>query len=73
MLLELIKAIGGLVLVMAAWLIVQAYLRRRLSAGPDADILHDMAHSCGGCSRSGQCSGSNCESPKRKPNEMRRP
>ncbi|MBV6434042.1 MAG: hypothetical protein IANPNBLG_04283 [Bryobacteraceae bacterium] len=54
MLLDSLKAVGGILLLMAIWFAVQAFLRKR-TARHDADVLEDMAHGCGACGHSGAC------------------
>jgi hypothetical protein len=64
MLVEIVKAIAGFLVVMALWLAVQHYLRRRMAAGRHCDMLEAMVHGCGNCSHHGGC-GSGITSTER--------
>ncbi len=56
MLLDSLRAVGGILLLMALWFAVQALLRKRTAPRQDADVLEDMVHGCGACSHAGSCS-----------------
>jgi len=58
MIFEVVKAVGGLFLLLAFWAGVQTYLRRRYARPADFDVLHEMTHGCGACGHGhGKCSG----------------
>jgi hypothetical protein len=57
MLLDSLKAVAGILLLMAVWFAVQAFLRKRTAPRRDADVLEDMVHGCGACGHAGSCSG----------------
>ena len=67
---EVLKAAAGILLVMAAWLLVQSHLRKRAAADSDADMLEDMVHGCGACSNA--CSGCADLDEKEERNEPQR-
>ncbi len=52
---EFFKAAGGILIVMAAWILVQSVLRRRMAARGDQDMLEDMVHGCGNCAHGAGC------------------
>lgn len=54
-LLDLMKAVGGMMAVMVVWLAVQTLVRRRSGCGRDQDVLNFMAHGCAGCRGDGAC------------------
>lgn len=55
MILEMVKAVVSLAVLMALWIMVQAYLRRRNSLPEGHDVLEDMAEGCGNCGEHGNC------------------
>ncbi|MBL8177621.1 MAG: hypothetical protein JNK48_23290 [Bryobacterales bacterium] len=55
MILELMKAVVGLLGLMALWFAVQSYLRRRNRLPVGHDVLEDMAEGCGNCGEHGNC------------------
>jgi|HubBroStandDraft_6_1064221.scaffolds.fasta_scaffold354415_2 hypothetical protein len=54
-LLSVIKATAGFFIVMAVWLAIQAFARRRNGCAPDRDMLDYMLHGCGNCLHGGNC------------------
>lgn len=58
-LLGVLKAAAGFFIVMAAWLGIQAFARRRSGCAKDRDMLDYMLHGCGNCMH-----GSSCEKSK---------
>ena len=64
MLLEALKGVAGFLLLMAAWLAVQAYLRKRLAHGAHCDALEEMTHGCGNCHGGGHCAASRQPAPE---------
>lgn len=54
MLLEMAKAVGGFLVLMAGWMAVQGFIRKRAGCGAGEDVLEHMAHGCGGCG-TGHC------------------
>lgn len=59
-----LKAVLGVFLLMALWLGVQQYIRKRTQLGPELDVLEDMTHGCGCCHNSEFCSGEKSEEPQ---------
>jgi acyl-CoA synthetase (AMP-forming)/AMP-acid ligase II len=57
-LLPFLKAIGGIFIVLSAWLGLQAYVRKQAGARKDQDMLEFMAHGCGGCDHASSCTTS---------------
>ena len=55
MLWNLLTAVLGMVIVMGAWLALQAAARKQSERGSDKDALEYMAHGCAGCTGSGAC------------------
>jgi hypothetical protein len=49
MILEFVQAIVALFLLMAFWLGVQQYVRKREKFGSDKDVLEHITHGCGSC------------------------
>lgn len=68
MMLEVVKAVVGLMVLMALWIAVQAYLRRRLALGAGADVLEDMTHGCGNCGHAGACGSGRSSCGQGEPN-----
>jgi hypothetical protein len=60
---QILQGIAGVFLLMALWLAVQAYIRKRADISPDRDVLEDMTHGCGCCHNSEFCSGEKHEEP----------
>ena len=54
---DALQAIFGVFLLMALWLGVQHFIRRKTKLGPELDVLEDMTHGCGCCHNSEFCSG----------------
>lgn len=56
-LLNLLRAVGGMFVVLSLWVIVQTAVRRRSGCkNPDKDVLDFMLHGCGGgCAGKGNC------------------
>jgi len=55
MILEILKAVASLAVLMALWILVQEYLRRRNHLPVGHDVLEDMAEGCGNCGEHGNC------------------
>jgi hypothetical protein len=55
--LNLLKAVGGMFLVLTLWVSIQAFVRRRSGCkNPDKDVLDFMLNGCGGsCSHKANC------------------
>jgi hypothetical protein len=49
------KAILGILIVLAIWFGVQAFVRRRSGCGSNQDVLDFMKHGCAGCKGNGAC------------------
>ncbi|MEZ5355659.1 MAG: hypothetical protein R2762_23745 [Bryobacteraceae bacterium] len=54
-LVEILKATAGIMIVMTGWSLVQAFLRRRMAARGDQDMLQDLVHGCGNCTHGSGC------------------
>lgn len=54
-LLDLLKAVGGMLAVMVIWFGIQAFIRRRSGCGSNQDVLDFMKHGCAGCKGDGAC------------------
>ena len=54
-LLGVLKAAAGFFVVMAVWLGIQAFARRRGGCARDRDMLDYMLHGCGNCLHGGHC------------------
>jgi len=54
----MLTSVLGFLFLMAVWFAVQDFLRRRLRAGEDNDVLQDMVHGCGNCEDIGSCARS---------------
>ena len=52
---DLFKGILGMLVVVGAWLALQAFVRKRSACGADEDVLEHMAHGCAGCDGAGLC------------------
>ena len=80
LLFAILKAVLGVFFLMALWLGVQQYIRKRTKLGNELDVLEDMTHGCGCCHNSELCSGEQKEEsqgcgaprPVRKINEAQR-
>lgn len=53
--LSVVKASAGFFIVMAVWLGIQAFARRRGGCARDRDMLDYMLHGCGNCLHGGNC------------------
>lgn len=58
MLLQVLKACLGIFVLLAVWIAVQAYIRRRMRYAAGFDVLEDMTHGCGCCGHSDHCGAS---------------
>lgn len=54
-LVEVVRVALGILLVLAAWLGLQAWLRRKSACRGDRDVLDFMLNGCGGCQNGGVC------------------
>ena len=80
LLVAILKAVLGVFCVMALWLGIQYYVRKRMKSGSELDVLEDMTPGCGCCQNSELCSGAKKEEsqgcgtprPVRKINETQR-
>lgn len=54
-LLSVLRAAAGFFIVMAVWLGIQAFARRRGGCARDRDMLDYMLHGCGNCLHGGNC------------------
>ena len=54
-LLSVLKAAAGFFIVMAVWLGIQGFTRRRSGCARDRDMLDYMLHGCGSCLQGGNC------------------
>jgi len=54
-LLSVLKVAAGFFIVMAIWLGIQGFARRRSGCARDRDMLDYMLHGCGGCLHGGNC------------------
>ena len=54
-LLSIIEAVSGMLLILAAWLGFQGFVRRQSGCRSDQDVLDHMAHGCGGCTGTKSC------------------
>ncbi|MFN7932769.1 MAG: hypothetical protein U0R19_05545 [Bryobacteraceae bacterium] len=52
---EILKGAVGILVLMGAWFLVQAFLRRRNSLPEGQDVLEPMAEGCGNCGEHGNC------------------
>jgi hypothetical protein len=55
MLLSFLGGVLGMLIVMASWFALQAYIRKQSPRSADTDLLEYMAHGCGLCPRSVEC------------------
>ena len=53
---DVLKAALGFFTVLAIWVGIQAYARRRAGCGRDRDMLEFMLNGCGGCANRENCS-----------------
>ncbi len=54
-LLSVLKAAAGFFIVMAVWLGIQGYARRKTGCAKDRDMLDYMLHGCANCLHGGNC------------------
>jgi hypothetical protein len=54
-LLNLVKAVVGMMTVLVIWFGIQTFVRRRSGCGANQDVLDFMKHGCAGCKGSGAC------------------
>ena len=54
-LLNLAKAVIGMLVVLVAWFAIQTFVRRRSGCGSNQDVLDFMKHGCAGCQGEGAC------------------
>ena len=52
---SLLKAVLAFLVLMAAWVGIQAFIRRRSACGSNQDVLDFMKHGCTGCKGNGAC------------------
>ena len=52
---DLLKGMLGILVVLGAWLALQAFVRRQSACDPDQDVLEHMAHGCAGCNGAQSC------------------
>ena len=52
MLESLLTAVIGILIIMGAWFVIQALIRKNSGCGSDRDVLEYLAHGCGACDRS---------------------
>ena len=52
---NLVKAVVGMMAVLAIWFGIQTFVRRRSGCGAGQDVLDFMKHGCAGCKGSGAC------------------
>jgi hypothetical protein len=57
-LLNVVRVAAGFFVVMAGWIGIQAFARRRSGCARDRDMLDYMLHGCGSCLNSGKCTKS---------------
>jgi hypothetical protein len=57
-LLGVLRVAAGFFIVLAIWLAIQGFARRRSGCARDRDMLDYMLHGCGGCLHGGQCESS---------------
>jgi hypothetical protein len=57
--LGVLKAAAGFFIVMAIWLGIQAFARKRGGCARDRDMLDYMLHGCGNCLHGNTCEKSN--------------
>ena len=57
LLIAILKAVLGVFVLMALWVGVQQYIRRRSHLGPDVDVLEHGSHGCASCGNSEVCCG----------------
>jgi len=55
MLESLLTAVIGILIIMGAWFVIQAVIRKNSGCGSDRDVLEYLAHGCGACDRSKAC------------------
>ncbi|HLJ50656.1 MAG TPA: hypothetical protein VKU01_31800 [Bryobacteraceae bacterium] len=55
MLESLLTAVIGILIIMGAWFVIQAVVRKNSGCGSDRDVLEYLAHGCGACERSKAC------------------
>ena len=53
---DVLKAALGFMIVLSAWIGIQAFVRSRSSCGKDRDMLDFMLNGCGGCANKATCS-----------------
>ena len=46
---DVLRGVGGFLLLMGLWIGVQALLRRGYAAPAGQDMLEDLSHGCGAC------------------------
>ena len=53
---NLLRAAGGMFVVLGIWVLIQALVRRRSGCkNPDKDVLESMVHGCAECRGHGSC------------------
>ena len=52
---DFVRAFAGLLIVMAIWFAIQAFIRRRSGCRANEDVLDFMKHGCAGCKGNGAC------------------